>query len=92
MGTSILSGVPPRCRHPLVFVDEHFNAARTVSECSVTHADHRKKWSTSVRYHLRAATVNGSLNLLHTSHAPLHELLKNINEELVKACSRNENA
>jgi hypothetical protein len=36
---------------------------------------------------LAAATVNGSLNLLHTSYAPLPALLKNIEEVLVKACS-----
>jgi hypothetical protein len=36
---------------------------------------------------LAAVTVNGSLNLLHTSYAPLPALLKNIEEVLVKACS-----
>jgi hypothetical protein len=36
---------------------------------------------------LAAVTVNGSLNLLHTSYAPLPALLKNIEEALVRACS-----
>jgi len=34
-----------------------------------------------------AATINGSLNLLHTSYAPLPALLRNIEEVLIKACA-----
>jgi hypothetical protein len=33
------------------------------------------------------ATINGSLNLLHTSYAPLPALLMNIEEVLIKACA-----
>lgn len=36
---------------------------------------------------LGAVTVNGSLNLLHTSHAPLSALLENIEEVLAKVCA-----
>jgi hypothetical protein len=34
-----------------------------------------------------AATINGSLNLLHTSYAPLPALLMNIEAVLIKACA-----
>jgi hypothetical protein len=36
---------------------------------------------------LGAATINGSLNLLHTSYDPLPALLMNIEEVLIKACA-----
>jgi hypothetical protein len=39
------------------------------------------------RQTLGAVTVNGSLNLIHTSRAPLPALLKNIEDILAKACS-----
>jgi hypothetical protein len=31
-----------------MFVNEHFDSARTVTKCSVAHTNHRKKWFLSL--------------------------------------------